>query len=280
VSVQTVEDLLEERARVEPGLSSGFVFSVALHVLATALMVLAPMLFPRQIPKIPLAGTFVRLPPGGRGTPDPAPPSGPETKAEPAPPVTAPPITAPPAPPPPVTAPPAKVVKPPVEKPKGLPELDQKKKPTKATPPPAPPRTSSSTGQSTKPAGGTTRPGGSTPNATGSTPQTPGVALAPPGEGVPGGNDPFGDWYLASVQRKIWMIWVQQTKPPTHPPIHVEFTIEANGTVNGIRIVQSSGNRSLDFSAHRAVSSAAPFNPLPRHYGTSRKTIQAIFAPM
>ena len=276
MTTQTVEELLAERARIEPGLSRGFFVSAALHVVVTAAVLLAPILFPKEAPFIPIKGTFVPLPPGGRGVSDPAPPSGPAGPAN-APPVTAPPVTTAAAPP--VTAAPApKVIKPPVDKPKGLPALNDKtRKPPKATPPPA--RTAGSS-RTTSPAGG--RPGaagGVTPGATGTKPQTPGLELAPPGEGVPGGTDPFGDWYLASVQRKIWMLWLQQSKPAGHPPVHVMFTILADGSVTDIQVVQGSGNRSLDFSAQRAVSTAAPFSPLPRHYGTNRKTIQAIFRP-
>jgi len=32
-------------------------------------------------------------------------------------------------------------------------------------------------------------------------------------------------------------------------------------------------------AAKRAVLNAAPFGPLPRQYGTNRKTIQAVFRP-
>jgi TonB family protein len=59
----------------------------------------------------------------------------------------------------------------------------------------------------------------------------------------------------------------------------VSFTILANGSVEDVRVVQSSGASLLDFAAQRSVLSAAPFHPLPKEYGTNRYTIQAIFRP-
>ena len=36
-----------------------------------------------------------------------------------------------------------------------------------------------------------------------------------------------------------------------------------NGAIRNTRVVQSSGNRSLDYSAHRAVINSNPLQPLP-----------------
>ena len=118
------------------------------------------------------------------------------------------------------------------------------------------------------------------PRGTGRGSSTPGLEFGPPGAGVPGGTDPFGDWYLAGVQRKIWTIWTQQLKGDLRQPIAVLFTILADGSVTDVRVAQSSGAALLDLAAQRAVFSAAPFGPLPRNYGTNRYTIQAIFKPV
>jgi TonB family protein len=95
---------------------------------------------------------------------------------------------------------------------------------------------------------------------------------------VPGGSD-GGDYYLAGVQRKIWLLWTQQIKSGFTHPVTVSFTILANGSVEDVRVVQGSGASLLDFAAQRSVLSAAPFHPLPKEYGTNRYTIQAIFRP-
>jgi len=165
-----------------------------------------------------------------------------------------------PAPPKPEAAKPAekkpepekpKVQKPPKEEPrKGLPALDAKKgRPTK---------------EPEKPAAESA---------------TPGLALGPVGPGFPGGSDTSGDWYLAGVQRRVWTIWMSQLRLTAVQPSIVQFTIQADGSVTGVSLVQSCGISTIDFAAQRAIFSAAPFAPLPKHYGTSQVTFQAVFKP-
>jgi TonB family protein len=108
----------------------------------------------------------------------------------------------------------------------------------------------------------------------------PGLDIeGPAGIGVPGGDDASGDWYLAGVQRKIWMIWTRQIKSGFAAPITVSLTITETGAVDDVRVVESGGVALLDAAAQRAVYSAAPFTPLPRTYGTNRLTIRAVFRP-
>jgi TonB family protein len=270
MSAQTVEELLAERRHIDPPISGGAAVSVALHVLVAAAILIVPALIPKPKHIIPI-GIAVPVAPGGRGVSDPAPPAptkGPERVAE-APP--APPVTAAPAPP--VTAPPAKVTKPPQETKKGIPELRDKPSRTKPTPPPAQPRA----GTGTKAGGRGSEAAGVTPAATGRNPQPAGIEMAPDGEGVPWGTDLNADWYLTSVQRKVWMVWLQQPKPEFVQPVIISFTIMADGSATNFRILESSGNKQVDFAAQRAVASASPFSPLPRHYGTNQYTIQARF---
>jgi TonB family protein len=108
---------------------------------------------------------------------------------------------------------------------------------------------------------------------------TPGLSFGPPGPGSPTGAETGGDWYMASVQQKIWMIWNQQVKAGFTKPIGVSFTIQADGTVTDVVTTQSGGVSLLDMAAKRAIFSAQPFGPLPRDYGTNRKTVQAVFQP-
>ena len=118
---------------------------------------------------------------------------------------------------------------------------------------------------------------GGTPDGTGSA--TPGLELGPPGPGVPDGTDTGGDWYLAGVQQKIWMLWNQQIKSGFSQPIGVTFTILPDGQLTDVRVTQPSGAALLDMAAQRAVLNAAPFGPLPREYGQNPRTIQALFKP-
>jgi protein TonB len=191
-------------------------------------------------------GFAVPLPPGGGGPRSAEPPAPAPAKPE--------------TPEAPKAEPPPKVLRPPKEEPrKGLPLPDAKR--GRAKPEPAKPSS----------------PGGS-PTGTGASSRTPGLELGPPGPGVPGGTDIQGDWYLATVQQKIWMIWIQQIRAGMTQPVTVSFTIEADGSVTDVRVLQSSGAALLDLAAQRAIYSAGPFAPLPKDHGT-RYTITATFKP-
>lgn len=247
-----VNKVIRERETLERGFTRAFFLSLACHFMVVGLAVAGPILFPPPPPPLKVVeGIAVPLPPGGGGVPD-APPPAP-----------APPRPEPPAPKPapePEKPEPQKIQKPPQEtKRKGLPAPDAKAR-KRATPEPTPQ------------AGGA--PGGS-----GRGSQLPGLEFLPPGPGVPGGTDIYGDWYLAGVQRKIWTIWTQQIRSSQPRSVTVQFTIRADGSIEGLRVVDTSGVYLLDQAAQRAVLSATPFGPLPKNYGTDRLTIQAVFKP-
>jgi TonB family protein len=240
-----VDRVLAERRQMADGFVSGVAVSTFAHLLLVAGVFLAALLFPQK-PLIKMMDGFaVQLPRGGGGTPNPAPPA-------PAAPRPAPSDA-------PTEEPPPKWIKPPkVEPRKGLPELEAKKGKKKPEPP---------------------KPRGGAPGATGTSSQSSGLSIGPPGPGVPGGTDALGDWYLASVQQRIWMIWTRQIKTGFNAEIAVTFTILSDGNVDEVRVVQPSGVTVLDLAAQRAVLNAAPFGPLPKSYGTNRYTIQAVFKP-
>jgi protein TonB len=260
---EAVDRVLLEREAVDRGFGAGVGVSAGAHLLLLVFGVAIPLLFPRP-PRLEVADAFaVALPPGGRGAPS-------TREAGPAAPAPQPPVTTPPEPARPPD--PKQVVKPPKDERKGLPELESKTKKTnkKERERYVPPAVSA--------------PDARTPNAAsaggaGTASQTPGLQFGTAGPGVPGGMDPNGDWYLAGVQRKIWMLWNQQLRGGVHPPATVSFTIQADGSVSDVQVTQSSGIPTVDMAAQRAISTAAPFAPLPRSYGTNAFTIRAIFKP-
>jgi TonB family protein len=250
---EAVDRVIVERGRLDAGLSSSFLVSLTGHLVLVAVAVAAPLLMPRQ-PLLRVADGFaVALPRGGGGSPRAAAP--PAVKPEPKPEVEPEPVETAPEPPP-------KVLKPPREQappPDALPEPDSRRRTPRATPPP---RVAAARGPTS--AAGTA---------------TPGLEFGSPGPGVPDGTDTGGDWYLAGVQQKIWILWNQQIKTGFTHPIGVRFTILADGNVADVDVTQPSGASLLDMAAKRAVLNAAPFGPLPRQYETDRKTIQAVFRP-
>ncbi len=156
------------------------------------------------------------MPRGGGGTPQQPAPPAPEPVAKPKPEESA-------APPPPPV-----VLKPPPKaepRPNALPLPDSKTKR-----PPTPPPVRAVTKPTTTPSTGSA---GTTPAAKSAASATPGLEFGPPGPGVPTGTETGGDWYLASVQQKIWMIWNQQIKTGYTQSVGVTFTIQPDGTRHG-----------------------------------------------
>jgi protein TonB len=244
-----VDRVLADRQALDRGLRGGLLVSSLAHVSLAVLLAVAPLLLPAAQPLRVQDGFVVAMPPGGGGIPgaEPAPAPAPtQAPVEPQP---------PPAPP----APAPKILKPPKEAPrKGLPDPATSRKAKPEAPRPA-------------------RAGA--PGGTGTSSQTPGLEFGPPGPGVPGGTDPFGDWYLAGVQRKIWTLWSQQVREAASREVVVAFTIAADGSVSEVQVSQPSGVFLLDQAAQRAILNAAPFGPLPKDYATNRLTIRAIFRP-
>jgi protein TonB len=80
----------------------------------------------------------------------------------------------------------------------------------------------------------------------------------------------FG-WYIEAVRRAVNQNWLQNTIDPgvraaRRAKTTVTFTINRDGSVKNIRISESSGNRSMDDSASRALLSIEHFPPLPADY--------------
>ena len=257
----SVSRLLAERDRQDHGLPTTLLVSLTGHFGLAGLAVLLPMILPHEQKIHVQEGYVVVLPRGGGGTPQTMPPA-PEPAAKPQPAESA-----APAPPPVLVKPPPKAE----PRPNALPLPDSKTAKRPPTPPPVRAMTKATTAASSGSAGKT--PAKSAPSA------TPGLEFGPPGLGVPTGTDTGGDWYLASVQQKIWMLWNQQVKTGFTQSVGVEFTIMPDGSVTGLRVTQSSGAALLDLAAQRAVQNAAPFAPLPREYGQNPRTIQALFKP-
>jgi len=257
-----VAEFLAEREGMDRGLSGGVLLSVLGHVVVVGGGLLASLLLPRP-PLISPALAWV-VPAGGGGSPAQAPPAPAPSEA---------PVASEPAAPeaPAVTLPP--VIKPPKEEPpkNAIPEFEKKRSKKKPSPRPAASERNPDEKRSSK---------GGTRGGTGSSSQTPGIQIGPDvGPGVPGGSD-SGDWYLASVQQRIWGIWMQQIRGAASPSVTVSFTILADGSLaDEPRVVQSSGLFAIDSAAKRAIDSAAPFGRLPRTYGTDRFTIEAVFTP-
>jgi protein TonB len=103
------------------------------------------------------------------------------------------------------------------------------------------------------------------------------------GTGGVGMGSAFGyrfGWYHDLLEQRVAQKWHTEEVDPriqTAPPVIVTFELEKNGSIANVRIMQSSGNRALDYSAQRAIYEAAPFPPLPQGYERSSANIEFWF---
>ena len=99
--------------------------------------------------------------------------------------------------------------------------------------------------------------------------------------GAKGG--PFGErfgWYAEILQRAIgeqWRKTLGQAAGGSSKPTVITFVIARSGQIGEVAIRESSGNRSLDYSAVRAVNNASPVRPLPSGLGRNSIVIEMHF---
>ncbi len=96
-------------------------------------------------------------------------------------------------------------------------------------------------------------------------------------------NSPFGDrfgWYGKLIQERVGQKWRTDDVDASirkGPKVLVGFTIQRNGTITGVRVLQTSGIYSLDNSAQRAIYEASPLPPLPDQFERSNAQCEFLF---
>jgi protein TonB len=101
------------------------------------------------------------------------------------------------------------------------------------------------------------------------------------GVGV-GPNSTFGNRfgaYADLVIKRVTEKWQTggMAGMQTAPIVVVTFDILRDGSIRNSRVAQSSGNTTLDFSALRAVTDAAPFPTLPADYDRNVANVELRF---
>jgi TonB family protein len=98
-----------------------------------------------------------------------------------------------------------------------------------------------------------------------------------------GSGSPFGSqfgWYATALQRRLseeWQMALGQSLGQSPSPVIVVFRILQDGRIDDIRVIQSSGNATLDFAARRAVTNVSPFQRLPPGLGRSSINVEMWF---
>lgn len=104
-------------------------------------------------------------------------------------------------------------------------------------------------------------------------PGTGGVGVGP--------NSAFGNQfgaYASLVIQRVADKWQTNGLAGANVPmVVVTFDIQRDGSIRNAKVEERSGNASLDFSALRAVTDAAPFPPLPPNYTGSSTNVELRF---
>lgn len=87
--------------------------------------------------------------------------------------------------------------------------------------------------------------------------------------------------YLLLIRRKIEQHWSyppQALSGKKEGKAVIRFTIDASGTLTGVRITTTSGSPVLDEGTLAAVRAAAPYAPIPADFNLARLHITATFS--
>jgi TolA protein len=92
-------------------------------------------------------------------------------------------------------------------------------------------------------------------------------------------NFPY-PWYITQVREALWSAWTEKMPSGGQLRCTVRFTINRNGSIKGVSVEKSSGNRLFDGAAESSVQSAAPFASLPDDFYEDRLTVHVEFKAM
>jgi TonB family protein len=104
-----------------------------------------------------------------------------------------------------------------------------------------------------------------------------GMGFTGPGGGDFAGRNPA---YVEAVRNRISSNWLQSTVDTSvrwAPRATFSFQILRDGTVANVQMTQSSGNRTVDNSALRAILSSSPMSGLPSNYSGNSVTVEFWF---
>ena len=93
------------------------------------------------------------------------------------------------------------------------------------------------------------------------------------------GQEGVDSWYVRQVEQRIGRNWLSASLGAIARPVRtiMSFEIQRGGEIENIRVDQSSGLRSVDLAAERAVRASHPLPPLPYELRNLRVRFVAYF---
>jgi protein TonB len=82
---------------------------------------------------------------------------------------------------------------------------------------------------------------------------------------------------LKEAIESAWQYPADASRRGIQGDLNISFTINKNGTLKGIDVLRTSGQRSLDDAAVRSIKDASPFWPLPDDWGKDEFTVKGHF---
>ncbi len=89
-------------------------------------------------------------------------------------------------------------------------------------------------------------------------------------------NFPY-PWYITQVREALWNAWTAKMPSSGMLRCTVKFDIQRGGSVKGVSVERSSGNRLFDYAGETSVENAAPFPPLPADFYEDSLTVHVEF---
>jgi protein TonB len=89
----------------------------------------------------------------------------------------------------------------------------------------------------------------------------------------------FG-WYRDALEQRIGQKWRTNeldSRVRVARPVVMTFLIRRDGTIDDLRVEESSGNKALDYSAERAIREASPFPALPTAFERNEARVEFSF---
>jgi protein TonB len=86
--------------------------------------------------------------------------------------------------------------------------------------------------------------------------------------------------YFSGLRKQIELVWIypaEAIQRGLQGAVQLEMTIEKDGRVSKVKLVESSGFQTLDDNMLRTIKSASPFAPLPKAWGKERLVVTGSF---